>query len=319
MSTNDSESLNQQRRRRKRINRIKSGIVLTLAIWMIASLVAIIILSVNVIQLNHRVGELESYYVSQDSEAGLEGNTATDDGDDDSTLQGNTSLQNIVTGIDSPDNLAEKGDVHQVYLTFDSGPDENTNAILDVLEEYQVKATFFVAGNESEEASTIYKRIVNDGHTIGMHSFSNQYSTIYASKESFSNDLEQIRNCITNATGVTSLYYRFPGGSSNQISNVDMSEFVRVLNQDKITYFDWNVSAGDAASDYSAEDVVNNVISGVQKYKTSVVLLHDGTDKTTTVEALKPLIEALQNMQAEILPIDENTKVIQYIKSDSVE
>ncbi len=317
MSTNDSESLNQQRRRRKRINRIKSGIVLTLAIWMIASLVAIIILSVNVIQLNHRVGELEACYVSQDSEAGLEKDTAT--GGNDSELQGNTSLQNIVTGIDSPDNLAEKGDVHQVYLTFDSGPDENTNAILDVLEEYQVKATFFVAGNENEEAASIYKRIVDDGHTIGMHSFSNKYSTIYASKDAFSNDLKQIRDYITNTTGVTSLYYRFPGGSSNQISNVDMSEFVRVLNQDKITYYDWNVSAGDAASDYSVDDVVNNVISGVQKYKTSVVLLHDGDDKTTTVEAMKPLIEALQNMHAEILPIDENTKVIQYIKADSVE
>lgn len=317
MSTNDSESLNQQRRRRKRINRIKSGIILTLAIWMITSLIAIIVLSVNVIQLNHRVGELEAYYVSQDSEADLEGDAAA--GDNDSKLQGNTSVQNIVTGIDSPDNLAEQGDVHQVYLTFDSGPDENTNAILDVLEEYQVKATFFVAGNESEEMIPIYQRIVNDGHTIGMHSFSNQYSTIYDSKAAFSNDMNQIRNYIANATGVTSMYYRFPGGSSNQISNVDMAEFVRILNQNKITYFDWNVSAGDAASDYSVDDVVNNVINGVQKYKTSVVLLHDGADKTTTVEAMKPLIEALQNMQAEILPIDENTKVIQYIKSDSVE
>ena len=87
----------------------------------------------------------------------------------------------------------------------------------------------------------------------------------------------------------------------------------------QITYFDWNVSARDTASDYSAQDIVTNVTEGVSKYKTSVVLLHDGDDKSTTVEALGPLIEALQKMKAKILPIDENTNVIQYIKADSVE
>ena len=98
-----------------------------------------------------------------------------------------------------------------------------------------------------------------------------------------------------------------------------MSEFIHVLNEKKITYFDWNVSAGDSASDYSVQDIVTNVTEGVSKYKTSVVLLHDGDDKSTTVEALGPLIEALQKMKAKILPIDENTNLIQYIKADSVE
>ena len=67
------------------------------------------------------------------------------------------------------------------------------------------------------------------------------------------------------------------------------------------------------------DDVVTNVTEGVKRYKTSVVLLHDGDDKSTTVEALESLIQKLQQMKAEILPIDENTKVIQYIKADSVE
>ena len=104
-----------------------------------------------------------------------------------------------------------------------------------------------------------------------------------------------------------------------EISNVNMAEFVRVLNEKGITYFDWNVSAGDTSSDYTVDDVVTNVTEGVKRYKTSVVLLHDGDDKSTTVEALEPLIQKLQQMKAEILPIDENTKVIQYIKADSVE
>ena len=176
-----------------------------------------------------------------------------------------------------------------LYLTFDGGPDENTNEILDVLAKYNVKATFFVIGNESDEMKTVYQRIVDEGHTLGMHSYSNSYSN------------------------------RFTGGSNNEISNADMSEFIHVLNEKQITYFDWNVSAGDTASDYSAQDIVTNVTEGVSKYKTSVVLLHDGDDKSTTVEALGPLIEALQKMKANILPIDENTNVIQYIKADSVE
>ena len=105
----------------------------------------------------------------------------------------------------------------------------------------------------------------------------------------------------------------------NRISNVNMDELVKILNSDKITYFDWNVSAGDTSADYTADDVVNNVISGVQNYKTSVVLLHDDSNKSTTAEAIEPLIEALNNISAEILPIDENTYVVQYIKADTVE
>ena len=139
------------------------------------------------------------------------------------------------------------------------------------------------------------------------------------SSDSFEKDVTKLNAYLKKVTGEKSQYYRFPGGSNNEISNVDMSEFIHVLNEKKITYFDWNVSAGDSASDYSVQDIVTNVTEGVSKYKTSVVLLHDGDDKSTTVEALGPLIKALQKMKAKILPIDENTNVIQYIKADSVE
>ena len=206
-----------------------------------------------------------------------------------------------------------------VALTFDDGPSSNTAAILDTLAQYNVKATFFVIGNESDEMKTVYQRIVDEGHTLGMHSYSNSYSKIYSSPEAFGKDVAKLNAYLKEITGEESKYYRFPGGSNNEISNADMSEFIHVLNEKQITYFDWNVSAGDTASDYSAQDIVTNVTEGVSKYKTSVVLLHDGDDKSTTVEALGPLIEALQKMKAKILPIDENTNVIQYIKADSVE
>lgn len=223
-------------------------------------------------------------------------------------------------GIDDEENLAEEEDIHKIYLTFDDGPSENTEAILDILAEYGVKASFFVTGQEGEEAEALYRRIAEEGHTLAMHSYSNKYSLIYQSEEAFQEDYQRLYDYLYEVTGVQCRYYRFPGGSSNQISNVPMNQLIHFLNSRQIVYYDWNVSAGDAASTaYSAEEIVEKVTQDVVKYKTSVVLLHDGADKSATVEALGPLIEALQAMNAEILPIDEDTQVIQYVKADSVE
>lgn len=319
MNTNDTATVEQQRRRRKRINRMKNVIILTISIWMIASLVAIIILSATVVHLNGKVNRLSESVQSSQKIVMKETNTESVNSNITDTQLEENRYENVQTGIDSADNKAEAGDTHKVYLTFDSIPGENTDKILDVLKQYQVKATFFVTGDKSDEAKAVYKRIVKEGHTLGMHSFCNQYSTIYASTEAFEKDYNKLSAYLKKVTGEDSLYYRFPGGSSNQISNVNMAEFVHVLNEKNISYFDWNVSAGDTSGDYTVDDIVNNVTDGIENYKTSVVLLHDGEDKATTVEALGPLIEALQKMDASILPIDENTKVIQYIKADSVE
>lgn len=320
MSTNEDSAVEQQRQKRKRIGRIKTGIVMTIAIWMLVSLIAIIVLTVTVVRLNSRVYKME---LKQNSTASvqLSETESTGSGELDSVLLQDTQIQseNVIRELDSADNAYSKGDTRKVYLTFDCVPGENTAAILDTLAKYNTKATFFVVGDASGENAQIYQRIVNEGHTIAMHSFSNSYSDVYKSKDAFTNDLKQISDYISKTTGVTPKYYRFPGGSMNRISNVNMDELVKVLNSDKITYFDWNVSAGDTSADYTADDVVNNVISGVQNYKTSVVLLHDDSNKSTTAEAIEPLIEALNNISAEILPIDENTYVVQYIKADTVE
>lgn len=313
MNTNDAEILEQQRQRRKRINRMKTGIVLTIAIWMIVSLLAIMILTVQVIKLNSKVYILEIQQTSKVS-------TSEEDASKDAEVSVEPDpYANVITGINSLENMAKDGDKHRVYLTFDCNPGKNTEAILDVLARYNVKATFFVVGDETGENDAIYQRIVNEGHTLGMNSYSNQYSSIYSSTQSFEEDYTKISNFIYEKTGIESKLYRFPGGSSNRISNVNMAEFVRILNQKGVVYFDWNVSAGDTAVDYTVDDVISNVTEGIMQYKTSVVLLHDDDNKTVTAEALEPLINKLKKMHADILPIDENTYVVQYIKADSVE
>ena len=208
----------------------------------------------------------------------------------------------------------------KVYLTFDDGPGSQTGKILDILKKNHVKATFFVTGKEDASSKKIYQRIVKEGHTLAMHSYSHIQDVIYDSKEVFEKDLKQINRCLYEATGVHTKFYRFPGGSSNQVSNSDMREFIRYLNDRGITYYDWNVSSGDATSQaYTADELVDNVLEDVVKYKTSVVLLHDANTKETTVEALGPMIEALQAQGVELLPITEDTTVIQHISADSVQ
>ncbi len=299
--------LSDKEQRRNRIKRIKNGIIITVAGWIIISMIAIIGLIVHLAIINSRQHKM----LDQIKELKrLSSKTTVED------LE---KYANVEVGLDTPDNMFVTGDSRKVYLTFDSVAGENTNKILDVLKEYDVKATFFVSGDESETAQAVYKRIVDEGHTLAMHSYSNQYSALYASTDAFYEDTVKLQDFLESVTGVKSVYYRFPGGSFNEISNINMAEFVHVLNENEITYFDWNVTAGDASSDYTTESVVSNVTNGVANYKTSVVLLHDSSSKEKTVEALDDLIKSLQNMGVELLPIDESTYVVQYMKANTVE
>lgn len=201
----------------------------------------------------------------------------------------------------------------KVYLTFDDGPSRNTDDILDVLNSYGVKGNFFVVAANQEDLRAMYRRIVEEGHVIGMHSYSHKYNEVYASKEAFINDLSKIQSLIYEETGFMPDIYRFPGGSSNTVSKLDMSVFIQVLNDRNITYYDWNVSSKDTSSPApTKEQVVENCLTGIQNYKEAMILMHDLGDKASTVEALPEMIERLLEMGIEIAPIDEDTMHIQH-------
>lgn len=325
MQDKEAEALRNQRRRRKRIGRIKSAIVVIIAGWIVISMVLIVCLFIKVswmerslnsyIQLQNRIDATDTAEPS----AGGSGDESVDGSSTEVSEEINYAAP-PVTMVTDEDNLATAGDIHKVYLTFDDGPSENTNAILDILADHDVKATFFVVGREDDESKEAYQRIVNEGHTLGMHSYSNKYSVIYQSRDAFISDYQKLHDYLLEVTGVDSKYYRFPGGSSNQISNVPMADLIAYLDEQNVVYYDWNVTSGDAATAaFSAEEIVEKVTEDVVKYKTSVVLLHDADDKQATVEALDPLIEALEAMDAEILPIDDDTQAIQYVRIDSAE
>ncbi len=216
--------------------------------------------------------------------------------------------------FENPENYAADGDIRTVYLTFDDGPSAVTDEILNILDDYGVKATFFVIGREDADSVARYKRIVDEGHTIAMHSYTHKYSELYSSREAFFTDFNNIRNLIYNTTGVDPKFYRFPGGSSNKVSKIPMQDICNYVSASGFTYFDWNVANGDAKGiAYTPDELVENVMKDVVKYKTSVVLMHDAAAKKNTAKSLPKLIESLQDMGCLLLPITEDTPAVQHI------
>ncbi len=308
MTAEQRELVEKKRDRRGRVKRIKNFIVTFITAWILISMVSIVALTAKVISLQHQIDELRGGAASAQA-AVSEASDSADfiDGDQDTM-----ALMNY--GSSAEENLAEAGDTLKVYLTFDDGPSGNSDRILDILDDYNVKATFFVVGKEDEESKRIYKRIVDEGHTLGMHSYTHKYSYIYSSMDNFKSDFEKLQNLLYDVTGVDCDLYRFPGGSSNQVSNTDMGEYIKFLNEENVRYLDWNVASGDATSaPITVDDLVENVMNDVVKYKTSVVLMHDADSKDATVEALPTLIEKLQAEGALILPVSDDTEMIQHI------
>lgn len=216
-----------------------------------------------------------------------------------------------VSGAQNPEDIEG---TRYVYLTFDDGPSTYTDDILDILAEYDVKATFFVCGKPDAKYTDVYKRIVSDGHTLGMHSYSHKYSEIYSSMDSYKADLDKLRIFLYETTGVWSKYYRFPGGSSNKVSKVPITELVDYLDSSEITFFDWNVSAGDDRVGATKDTIYANIVNNVPRFKHCIVLMHDAADKRSTVDALPEIIEAIQAMDdTVIVPITDDTLPVQHI------
>jgi peptidoglycan/xylan/chitin deacetylase (PgdA/CDA1 family) len=178
-----------------------------------------------------------------------------------------------------------------IYLTFDDGPCHLTPQLLDVLDKYNVKATFFVVGNG--EHTHIIKDIVDRGHAIGIHTVSHNYRSIYSSTNAFMNELYSMQKTIEEISGVKTYLMRFPGGSSNTVSkNYSkgiMTKLASMVDQEGFSYFDWNVDSEDASGKFKeSEPIFENVTKGVQDFKHSIVLQHDNKD--FSVEAVESII-----------------------------
>lgn len=306
------EEKNLPNARRKRVERIKKAILFLVIFFLLVPMIVCFILLLKIRGLQTRVEELERLMQLKSEAVAQEESVPF--AEEESTTA-NTQANEKQSG-EKEDNGEQNLVGRKVYLTFDDGPSVYTNDILDILKEYDVKATFFVVGKEDEDSLQAYRRIVEEGHTLAIHSYSHKYSEIYQSIDSYEEDLERLSTLLYNTTGVQCKYVRFPGGSSNKVSHVDMEDVIHYVHDQGMEYFDWNISASDAVNyALSADSIVNNVTSSIEKYDTAVILMHDGGNRKSTVEALPTIIENLQAMDdVYLLPIDDTTELVQHLE-----
>lgn len=182
-----------------------------------------------------------------------------------------------------------------IYLTFDDGPSADiTPQILEILEQKNIKATFFVV-HYNEENEKLVKQEDEKGHTVALHGYSHSYSEVYYSQEACMENYKKIQDQVYQTTGKKSNIIRFLGGSSNTISKKYcegiMTELTTRVIQEGYKYFDWNVDSDDAGNAKTKEDVYKNVIEGLKENRKNVVLMHDFSNNQKTVDALSAIID----------------------------
>lgn len=318
--------------RRRRVQRLKKIIILFLLVLISIPIVCCIVLFVQVHNLNGRLDSLERQMEELTQitteqklqiQEWLDGTQTLGEGN---AMEGQAgpggSSVNSLTEVHQEatfKDTATQEELHKVYLTFDDGPSKYTDEILDILKRYDVKATFFLVGKEEQTAQGAIKRIAEEGHAIGLHSYSHKYGEIYSSVEAFEEDFLQLQDYIYGVTGQKSRIYRFPGGSSNTVSDLDMHEFADYLHEQGVEFFDWNVASGDGGSKLLEVDtLVENSTKGITDRDTTIILLHDAAEKKTTVEALPIIIENILAMEnTVILPITEETEPVQHIETEA--
>ena len=196
-----------------------------------------------------------------------------------------------------------------MYLTFDDGPNtENTNKILDILKEKDIKATFFVVGKNVERNPETTRRIVEEGHTIGIHCYNHDYGVIYSNVDAYVEDFEKARAIVYEVTGVETNIFRFPGGSINSYNKKVYKDIIEAMSAKGYVYYDWNASLEDAVRKPNKDKILKNAKESTLGRDVVVMLGHDTVDMT--VEVLEELLTLFP--EYEFKAIDETVEPIKF-------
>lgn len=204
-----------------------------------------------------------------------------------------------------------------IYLTFDDGPSMDvTPEILDILKQNDVKATFFIL-NYGEKSIPILERMVREGHTIGIHGYSHDYSEIYASEDAFMENIQKLHDKLLKDIGYDATIVRFPGGSSNTISEKYkkgiMTKLTKRLEKEGWQYLDWNVSTGDAeGSNIPSSQLLKAVKKELEPEQANVILLHDTSSKQSSADALQDIIDYGIENGYTFCPVTEDTTMVHH-------
>ncbi len=206
-----------------------------------------------------------------------------------------------------------QSDEKVVYLTFDDGPSVNTSKVLEILDVYGAKATFFVTGT-NEEYYYLIKEAYDAGHTIGLHSYIHEYDQIYNSTSAYFADLKRIEDLVYSQIGIIPKYLRFPGGSSNQVSKKYCYKIMTKLTKEVLNrgyqYYDWNEDSEDGSGELSVKQLVKNATASNDN--NIILLFHDANGKENTLKALGQVIQYYQNKGYQFKGIDNSSYVVHH-------
>lgn len=237
----------------------------------------------------------------------------TDKNSDKDKTSGSSSYQTKYKKLYVSEKDSNQGKV--VHLTFDDGPSQNTPKVLDILDKYDIKATFFVVYNDEEPACNYYKEIVERGHTLAIHTASHDYKKIYASVDAYLEDFDKVYSYVYEKTGVRPTLFRYPGGSTNCLSYNAGPAIMKEMERRGFIYYDWNVSSGDGGNQATRSSIYNWITSKATKLDESVVLMHDSGGKGETVAALPSVIETLKDAGCIFKPLTYSDKPVQFQSS----
>ncbi len=200
-----------------------------------------------------------------------------------------------------------------VYLTFDDGPSILTDKVLDILKDNDVRATFFLIGNQvNDRTLNMLIRMDKEGHQIGVHTYSHDASTIYADADAYYRDILKAEQTIINRTGIVPVVYRFPYGSNNSYIMKYRKRIIRKLKNAGLNYCDWNVSGEDSIGNPSVSKIISNVKSNYSRYNEPVVLLHDSASNKETISALPQIIKMYKDAGYKFGTISERSRIYQW-------
>lgn len=295
MSTSSEfESRRRERRRRERLRkkRIRAAVILIALIGVIA----ILCVAVSTCKKRNEPSQPTDTVQTETTAAPEELAVPTVAPTSALTFPAASEKNNLMEIID------ESGQEKRCYLTFDDGPTENiTPQILDVLRRYNVKATFFEVGSLIKANPDVARRVYEEGHLIANHSNGHNYEKLYASTESFINEINECYEIIKSVTGEAEPFklMRFPGGSYK--SSADSYSPVKqecktVLKENGFYYCDWNSLTGDAeGKKKNASELLAYLKQNLDTSESTVVLMHDAAAKQNTADALASVIEYLMS------------------------
>lgn len=245
-------------------------------------------------------------------------NNSTENPDTEGTDQVNTSYTELY-----PDMVVEKSDFIEhvdgdkvIYLTFDDGPCGSTGRLLDVLDELNVKATFFVTAQfeSDEQLVSDIKEIYDRGHALGVHTYSHDYATIYNSVADFLTDYKMMDDLIVEATGERSKIFRFAGGSNTSKNESIREDLIAEMERRGFIFHDWNSHNGDSEG-YSKEKQIERAVKESTIKEKSVILMHNTPNKDSVIEALPEIVGKIKEEGYRFDVLDETVRPFQFSPS----